>query len=124
MKIHKLLFEDSAQIVLRKMAATIAPSTSQLNGYTNRSCFGKVAHYLKTNHNPDWYILLFGLRSANEVTHCCLYDDAGNQIVDTFDGEPKNDGGNIVYVDRHQNQHELLISLKVGQFIKQFLQGR
>lgn len=121
MKIRKLLCEESAQTVLTKMATTIDPSMSQLNGYTNRSCFGKVAHYLRTHRDPSWYILLFGLRSANEVTHCCLYDDSGTRVVDTFDGEPRNIDGNIVYVDRHSHEHELLVSLSVSQFERRFL---
>lgn len=120
MKIRELLCEESAQTVLTKMATTINPAVSQLNGYTSRSCFGKVAHYLKTHRDPSWYILLFGIRSANEVTHCCLYDDVGNRIVDTFDGEPKNVGGNIVYVDKDRNEHELLTSLSVGQFEQRY----
>ena len=121
MKLHQILKEDSAQVVLTKMATTIDPSTSNLNGYTNRSCFGKVAHYLKQKRNPEWYIMLFGLRSANEVTHCCLYTADGVPVVDTFDGEPQRVGGEFMYVDSNGNHHELLASLTVGQFINQFL---
>ena len=121
MKIRELLCEESAQTVLTKMATTIDPRVSTLNGYTNRSCFGKVAHYLKTHRDPNWYILLFGIRSANEVTHCCLYNDTGKRIVDTFDGAPTNVGGDSVYVDRDGYNHELLTSLTVAQFEQQFL---
>lgn len=121
MKIRQLLTEENATTVLTKMATTIDPSASQLNGYTNNSCFGRVAHYLKTHRDPNWYILLFGFRENGEVTHCCLYDNEGNRIVDTFDGEPKNLGGNIVYVDKHGNEHELLVSLSVTQFEQRFL---
>lgn len=121
MKIRHLLNEANAQAVLLKMATTIDPSAGGQNGYTNRSCFGKVAHFLKTNRNPNWYILLFGFRENGEVTHCCLYDDAGQRIVDTFDGEPKNVDGNILYIDKHGHEHEMLASLSVAQFEQRFL---
>ena len=111
MKIIELLNEENSMVVLTKMATTIDPSTSKLNGYTNNSCFGRVAHFLKTNHDPNWYILLFGFQQNGEVTHCCLYDDDGNRIVDTFDGEPVNRENGIVYLDKHGNEHELLASL-------------
>lgn len=123
MKLHQILKEESAQIVLTKMATTIDPSVSNLNGYTNRSCFGKVAHFLKQNQNPAWYIMLFGLKSANEVTHCCLYDADGNRVVDTFDGEPQNNDGVITYVDSRGNNHELLASLTVQRFLSQFFKN-
>lgn len=121
MKIRQLLTEETAMVVLTKMATTIDPSASKLNGYTNNSCFGRVAHYLKQHRNPDWYILLFGFQENGEVTHCCLYDNDGNRVVDTFDGAPKNIGGNIVYVDKHNNEHELLASMNVAQFEQRFL---
>lgn len=121
MKIIELLNEENSMVVLTKMATTIDPSTSKLNGYTNNSCFGRVAHFLKTNHDPNWYILLFGFRQNGEVTHCCLYDDDGNRIVDTFDGEPVNRENGIVYLDKHGNEHELLASLTVAQFQQRFL---
>lgn len=121
MKIRHLLNEENAQTVLLKMATTIDPSAGGENGYTNRSCFGRVAHYLKSHRDPSWYILLFGFQGNGEVTHCCLYDNEGNQIVDTFDGEPRNVGGNIVYVDKQGNEHELLASVSVSQFEQRFL---
>ena len=121
MKIIELLNEENSMVVLTKMATTIDPSTSKLNGYTNNSCFGRVAHFLKTNHDPNWYILLFGFQQNGEVTHCCLYDDDGNRIVDTFDGEPVNRENGIVYLDKHGNEHELLASLTVAQFQQRFL---
>lgn len=121
MKISQILKEDSPQVVLVKMATTINPASSNMNGYTDRSCFGKVAHYLKSHQNPNWYILLFGIRGAREVTHCCLYDEEGTRIVDTFDGAPANVDGDIVYVDKDNKHHELLISIPVGKFIEQYV---
>ena len=114
MKIHHLLNEENAQTVLMKMATTIDPSTGGENGYTNRSCFGRVAHYLKNHRNPNWYIMLFGFVNNGEVTHCCLYDNNGTRVVDTFDGAPKHINGNIVYVDKFDNHHELLASMTVS----------
>lgn len=121
MKLRQLLNEDAPSVVLTKMATTIDPTVSRLNGYTNNSCFGRVAHYLKQHWNDTWYILLFGLREPNEVTHCCLYDANGKPVVDTFDGTPKNVNGDIMYVDAHGNNHELLDSMSVGTFKQRYL---
>ena len=121
MKLNQILKEDNPQIVLTKMATTISPSSSNLNGYTSRSCFGKVAHYLKTHRDSTWYILLFGIAGVNEVTHCCLYDNDGNRVVDTFDGHPIRTDDGIVYVDKDDKHHELLISLPVNKFIQQYV---
>ena len=120
MRITQILNEESADVVLTKIAATIDPAATNLRGYTNRSCFGKVAHYLKRRRDPSWYIMLFGLKSANEVTHCCLYDTNGNRVIDTFDGEPVNQKGQIMYVDKQGNEHELLASITVQRFMNQF----
>lgn len=127
MKIQELvtspvLVEDTPYVVLMKMATTIDPSISNLNGYTNRSCFGAVAHYLKTHsYEPSWYILLFGFKDNNEVTHCCLYDEEGNEIVDTFNGHPANTPTGLYYVDEMGNKHALLASLTVRTFVNDFL---
>ena len=121
MKICELLCEESAQLVLTKMATTIDPTVSRLNGYSNRSCFGKVAHYLRAHRDPSWYIMLFGFVNNKEVTHCCLYDDAGNRIVDTFDGSPQRIDDTIVYVDKQGHHHEYLTSISIPQFEQTYL---
>ena len=122
MKVKQLLsvHEDHVNVVLTKMATTINPTVSELNQYSNRSCFGRVAHYLKDHNDPSWYIMLFGFRDNGEVTHCCLYDATGKRIVDTFDGTPSNVNGNIVYIDKDNKQHELLQSLTVDDFREMF----
>ena len=121
MKLKQILREDSPHVVLVKMATTISPTSSNLNGYTDKSCFGKVAHYLKDHRAPNWFILLFGIRAANEITHCCLYDTDGNRIVDTFDGYPTNTEDGIVYIDKDDKHHELLKSIPVDKFIKLYV---
>ena len=122
MKVEELLLEDNAQTVLVKMATTIDPNVSSLNGYTNRSCFGRVAHYLKAHTGePSWYILLFGFKNNGEVTHCCLYSNDGERIVDTFDGEPRHTVDGIVYIDVNGNEHELLASITLQRFQDEFL---
>ena len=117
------LKEENAETVLKKMAFTIDPNKAlpMKNGYTNGSCFGKVAHYLKTNDSGNDYIMIFGIKGADQVTHTCLYSDSGKEVVDTFDGEIVHNGEQIVYNDYNGKQHELLASIKVSDFRKRFL---
>lgn len=121
MKIQQLL-EAVDDVVLTKMATTINRDVSTHNQYTDRSCFGKVAHYLKKHRNPEWYIMLFGAGVNREVTHCCLYDATGAAIIDTFGhgGSPQNVDGNVVYVDADGRHHPLLLSITVGNFCSQY----
>ena len=109
-------------MVLTKMATTINRSVSDLNQYTDRSCFGKVAHYLKTHKDPNWFIMLFGAGVTRDVTHCCLYDAKGVAIIDTFGhgGSPQNVDGEVVYVDADGRYHPLLLSITVGNFFSQY----
>lgn len=114
MKLPDILLEQQASVVLRRIAATI--NNDPRNSYTDRSCFGKVAHFLKNHRANDWYILLFGFTDNDEVTHCCLYSSDGKQVVDTFDGKPIVTQRGIVYVDKDGHEHELLASVSIPNF--------
>ena len=109
----KILISVSAEpvsTVLRKMVATInadVPGHATAGTYTNVSCFGRVAHYLRTNWNDSWKILMFGF---DGVEHCCLYTEDGKKLVDTFNGVPKADG----YYNRRGECYPNLASIRLS----------
>jgi hypothetical protein len=86
MKILISLSGDVPHRVLAKMIDTINSDAERGSGiFTNKSCYGRVAHYLRNNWEDSWQILMYG---EHYVIHCCLYSHSGKKIVDTFNGTP------------------------------------
>lgn len=125
MRIADLLTEERVDRVKAKMAFTIDPAHVRVpvtNGYTNVSCFGKVSHYLRNNQtDPEALILLFGFADNKEVTHVCLFDqNKQTMLVDTFEGNiVKRDDGKVVYRDKNNDDHELIQSISVRNFMRE-----
>ena len=123
----------AAQQVLVKMANTVVaqdPGHETPGTYTDKSCYGKVAHALRQVwarahlDEPNWYILLFssGTDTSN-VAHACLYTQTGVKVVDTFPGKPVNREGQVLYevpgVDI--NSYPLMLCLTVTKFARMFI---
>ena len=85
MRVLLSLSGDVPERVLDKVIATInseAP-TGTAGIFTNRSCYGKVAHFLRQHWDDNWILYMFG---AHYVEHACLYTQSGQKVVDTFSG--------------------------------------
>ncbi len=116
------------QIVLAKIAATITGDPARFNvefkngkGYSNQSCYGSVAHYLRRHRHAPAHIMLFGSTATDDVTHCLLVDDAGTFIVNTMPGQVLRTDDGVVFDDfKHHTQHELLASISVANFNQMF----
>lgn len=122
-------YSRAAFDVLAKMAATInhaSPGPGSPGTYTDSSCYGKVAHFLR-NHahlDPDWYLLLFRAGTdPHKIAHVCLYDKDG-PVVDTFDGHPVFHNGLLWYQTKDQDYtaYPLTVCLSISSFYKQFVE--
>lgn len=118
--------------VLRKIAATIADDPQRYgvaNVYTAKSCYGAVAHHLKTHPKlKDGFIMLFAVSEDYDdiVSHALLMGNSGKAIIDQFEAQGKGKvhkvNGRIVYEHIDPKNpgkpfvKPLLISMSVGTF--------
>lgn len=114
----------SAVQVLSKIAQTIKaskPGHTTPGTYTSDSCYGAVAWKLRRHQDDNWYIFLFG--DDLTVTHACIYDAHGKEIVDTFNGQPKIINNKVWYIapGHDFDSYPLVCSISVKSFRKLFL---
>ena len=115
--------------VLETMARTITsdnPGRQTKGTYSDSSCYGKVAHRLRNQANPNWYILLFSFGHPSfKVAHACMYSDSGERVVDTFSGMPTLYQGKLYYERPGYDveTYPLLYCITVGKFLRLFVES-
>lgn len=120
MKLLISLSAASLRDVLAMMRHTIATDADwrkvDAGVYTPKSCYGAVAHYLKSNSPDGLTVMVFGL--GQWVSHVILVDDHGRYVVNTVPGTVRRIADRIVFRQRDGKIHELLYSRNAKDFIK------
>lgn len=118
---HLLLSISAASLfdVLRKMRHTIASDADWRKKdsgiYTPDSCYGAVAHYLKSNRPDGLTVMIFG--TGQWVSHALLVDEHGDYPVNTVPGKVRKMADKIVFHQRDGQLHNLLYSRNAKDFI-------
>lgn len=119
MKLLISLSAASLRDVLTKMKHTIHSTADwrkmDSGIYTPNSCYGAVAHYLKTNKPDGLTVMAFGL--GQWLSHVLLVDEHGNYKVNTEPGEIRILDGRIVFQQRDGKIHELIYSRRAVDFL-------
>lgn len=122
MKLFISISAGNPRTVYQKIAATIKRPMGSVGTYTPNSCYGRVAHTLKTQQFPDTHEILLFSFFDNSVDHAVLVDANLKPIVDTSGGEIVVKGTSIVYegIDKkHSNEpytFSLISRMRLGDF--------
>ena len=108
------------------MAATIlatVPGHKTPGTFTSNSCYGKVAHYLRSHQPENGFILLFG--DEHNVSHACIYDNHGRKLVDTFSGHPVESKGKVFYDDgvHPPSDYPAVLIIRVPRFFEKYVKS-
>ena len=125
MKIQISLSVGKPNEVLYMIARTIKSHNPghEPGTYTAASCYGRVAWFLRSpsHWKPNDYIMMFSLL-GKEVDHCCLYDDHGNIVMDTYEGKPIKKGSHIVYQTKSGHEYRMVMSIRLDRFKREYMQ--
>lgn len=115
---------DKLDNVLQLMINTIQLPKGSKNTYgsASTSCYAQVAKYLRTHFHPTWQLMFFG-GHADNVSHCCLYSDSGEPIVDSYleHGGKLEVLNNKLHYTTPKESYPVLMSVTMADFKKVYL---